>query len=298
MNTTRETTNDLENSSVLEKEYFKQNADFIYSRWVPVHISDFKTHVLDVGRGEPIVVVPICQGLEVFDSLLIQALSKEYRVITYQRREDEKKKLDINNRADDLKKVLNHLQIEKAHFISHSSGSVATTTLALKHPELFLSYVWMNLSAKPTSDMSFWKKQIALLVQYLPLPDLILLKMLAGTCAGGKKNSLLYKRVFEQFAAIKSAGVSSIKKWFVNNVWTMAEYDWTRGLEKLTIPTLVMNSNNDLVNSIAAMKDIEKQLPNSYGFVTVKGGWHFFQYLSSVQVLKSIRGFYSDLAKS
>ncbi len=288
----------LENSELLERDAFQKNANFIYSRWKSIRIGDFETRIFDMGEGEPIVVVPICQGLEAFDSLMIQQLCKEYRVITFARRENEKERLDRYTRAGDIKKVLDYLGIEKAHFISHSSGSVATTTLALEHPELFLSYVWMNLSAVPASDMSPIKRKAAFLLKYLPVPDDMVTKVLSVTCAGGKKNSLLYQRIYEQFTSVRnSAGVISMKRWFINNVWTLAQYNWSKGLDSLTMPILLMNSNDDLVNSISAMRDIEKQLPRSYGFIIINHGWHLFQYLCSDQVLAAVKTFYRSHAK-
>jgi pimeloyl-ACP methyl ester carboxylesterase len=289
----------LENNESLQKDVFQKNADFIYSRWQRVQIGDFETRILDVGEGEPVFVVPICNGLEAFDSLIIQQLSKEFRVITFRRRENEKVRLDRHSRAADIKKVLDYLGIKKAHFISHSSGSIATTTLALKHPELFLSYVWMNLSAVPAADLSPLKKTIASLAKYLPISDKKITEMLSSTCAGEKKNSLLYHRIYEQFTSVKqTAGVVSMKKWFINNVWLLADYDWSKGLDNLCMPVLLINSDDDLVNSVDAMSVLDKQLPNSHGLVVINRGWHLFQYPCADQVLAAIENFYEKLGVS
>jgi len=288
----------MENSQNLEKEQFQRNADFIYRQWKPANIEGWNTRILDVGEGSPVVFVPICQGLEAFDSLLIQHFSKSHRVITYQRREDENSILGRESRARDLHQVVHHLGIEKAHFVSHSSGSIATTTLALEHPSLFLSYVWMNLSPKPAMDLVWWKKWLANLVRYVPLSDHTVVDLVAGSCSGEKKSSLLHARCYEQFMAIKkTAEVTSVKRWFERNVWSSAKYEWnTRAaLEKLTMPVLAMNSDNDLVNSLKAMAGLEKLLPNSHGYKIVKGGWHLFQYLCADQVQDYMEAFYAEL---
>jgi pimeloyl-ACP methyl ester carboxylesterase len=291
-----ETTLENENSAILQKEKFQENADFIYQQWKPTDIGGWKTHVLDVGKGEPIVFVPICQGLEAFDSLLIQYFSRTNRVITYQRREDENQILDRESRANDLRQVLDYLAIDEAHFVAHSSASIATTTLALKQPSLFLSYVWMNLSPKPAMDMAWWRRWAGNLAGHLPLPDRTAVSIVASSCSGGNKSSLLYARCYEQFMSVKrTAGVTSIKKWFERNVWSQARYDWSTGLEKLTMPILLMNSDNDLVNSVKAMGMLERQLPNSYGYKIVEGGRHLFQYVCSDQVIGYMEEFYGKL---
>jgi len=286
----------LENSTVLERNKFQENGNFIYQQWKTVDIGGWKTSILDIGKGEPIVFVPICQGLEVFDSLLIQRFSRANRIITYQRRENESRILDRESRANDLRQLLDYLGIERAHFVSHSSGSIAATTLALKQPSRFLSYVWMNLSPKPAMDMVWWKQWAASLLHYLPVSDHTVVSLVASTCSGGDRSSLYYARCYEQFIAIKkTAGVTSVKKWFERNVWTLANYDWSSGLEKLTMPILLVNCDNDLVNSVKAMGMLEKQLPNCYGYKIVRGGRHFFQYVCSDQVIDYMEEFHSKL---
>lgn len=288
----------LENSPILEREQFQRNSDFINQQWQSTNINGWNTHILDLGEGSPIVFVPICRGLEVFDSLLIQHFSKNHRVITYQRREDENQVLDREKRAQDILEILEHLGIEKAHFVSHSSGSIATATLAMQQPSRFLSFVWMNLSPKPAMDMVWWKQWLANLVHYVPLSDHTVVDLVAGSCSGEKRSSLLYARCYAQFMSIKkTAGVSSVKRWFVRNVWSSAKYDWSTNttLEKLTMPTLTMNSDNDLVNSSRAMAELERLLPNSHGYKIVRGGWHFFQYLCASQVIDHMEAFYVDL---
>lgn len=291
----KQTETQFENSSILEKEEFQKNANFIYQQWKAINIKGWNTKILDIGQGEPIIFVPIARGLEPFDSLIIQHFAKTYRVITFERREDENQILDRKSRANDIKQVLDYLNIKKAHFISHSSGSVATTTLALELPLLFLSYAWMSLSPKPVMDLVWWKKLAARLPHYIPFPDDMVAKILASTCAGGT-TSLLYKRCYEQFMSVKKTeGVKRIKRWFKRNVWTLINYDWSIGLEKLTMPVLVMNSDDDPINSVQAMVMIEKQLPNSYGYKIVQGGRHFFQYTRSEQVIQFIEEFYARL---
>lgn len=291
----KQTETQLENSFILKKEEFQKNANFIYQQWKAVNIKGWDTKILDVGSGEPIIFVPICRGLEAFDSLLIKHFTKTHRVITFERRENENLVLDRFSRARDIKQIIDYLGIQKAHFVSHSSGSVATTTLALQEPSRFLSYVWMSLSSKPVMDLIWWKKLAAMLSRYIPLSDHMVTKILASTCAGGT-TSLLYKRCYEQFMSVKETeGVKKIKRWFERNVWTLINYDWSIGLEKLTMPVLVMNSDNDSINSVQAMTVIEKQLPNSYGYKIVQGGRHFFQYTRSEQVIQFIEEFYARL---
>ena len=134
--------------NLLSKTRFQENREFIHdpAYWKEVQLDGWTTHIFEKGAGETIFFVPICQNIEVFDSELLRYFSERYRVITYQRRESENERLSISNRVRDALRVLDYLGINKAHVVSHSSGSVVETTLAMERPTLFSSYVWMNLS--------------------------------------------------------------------------------------------------------------------------------------------------------
>ncbi len=287
-----------EDNPLFEKQIFMENGDFIYRNWKGVDLDGWKTHILDTGQGEPIVFVPIAHGLEVFDSLLVKHFSRRNRVITFRRREDDSVVLGRESRADDIGRVMDYCSIEKAHLVGHSSGSIAATTFALKHPERVLSYVWMNLSPKPAMDMALWKRILANLLKFIPMPDDVVAGVVASSCSGGRKNSLLYERCLESFMSVKQSGrIKSTKKWFERNVWSCSFYDWSspQKLEGLTMPVIVMNSDNDLVNSARATIMLEKLLPNSYGHKTVKGGYHLFQYPCADQVISFMESFYGSL---
>jgi pimeloyl-ACP methyl ester carboxylesterase len=287
--------NIIENSCILEKEIFQENASFIHNQWEETNLDGWSTHILDIGKGKPIFFVPIMQNLEVFDSLLIQHFSKQFRIITFQRRESEYEILDKDSRSADIKSVLDYLNIKQAHFVAHSSGSIATTNLALEQPSIFLSYVWMNLSLQAAMDMSLWRKKLANTAKYVPLPEITLAKILAkSTC--GKKGSLFYERVIEQFMAIKrTANISKFKRWFSKSVWSLGDYNWTHELHNMTMPVLLLNSDNDMVNSVEAMGKIKDFLPNCYGYKIIKGGRHFFQYPCYDQVINYMEDFYEKL---
>lgn len=102
----KQTETQLENSFILEKEAFQKNANFIYRQWKAVNIKGWNTKILDIGQGEPIIFVPMARGLEPFDSLIIQHFAKTYRVITFERRENENQILDRKSRANDIKQVV------------------------------------------------------------------------------------------------------------------------------------------------------------------------------------------------
>lgn len=145
-------------------------------------------------------------------------------------------------------------------------------------------------------DTPLWQRKLADFAEYIPLPEGVAVYLLARITSGNNTGSLLYKRIYEQIISVKkTAGIINIRRFFAYSIWPMTGYNWTSGLEKLNIPVMVINSNNDLVNSVRAMSFIEKQLPKSYGYKLINGGWHFFQYHYSDQVIKCMEEFYNKL---
>lgn len=290
--------NAIENSKLFEINEFNRNRDFIHDNWKSTDIDDWNTCIFDMGNGEPMLFVPIADSLEVYDSLLLKHFSGKNRVITFRRRENDRKTLYREDRAEDIKRILDYLNIERAHIVSHSSGSIAATTFALKHPQRVISYVWMNLSPVPAMDMAKWKRILGDMVKYIPLSDRLVSSLVAASCSGDKRNSLMYKRCLEQLNSVKESGrIKNIKKWFQRNIWSMADYRWDskEKLDKLAMPVIVLNSDNDVVNSSRATELLEKNIRNSYGHKIIRGGYHLFQYACSDQVIRYMEEFYSSL---
>jgi pimeloyl-ACP methyl ester carboxylesterase len=285
--------------NVLSEEKFQENREFIRhpSYWKAVQLDGWTTHIFEKGAGETIFFVPICQNIEVFDAELLKYFSERYRVITYQRRERENEKLSISDRVNDALSVLDYLDIHQAHFVSHSSGSIVGTTLAMEKPELFSSYVWMNLSRRAARDLPWHRKLLTSLIYYIPFPDALVLHYLAKSCSGNAgKGDDYYDRVYEQFAKVReTASIDSLSKWFVNSVWSLADYSFGENLRQLTFPVLLLNSDNDLVNSVDAMGEFRAYLPDCRGYKIIEGGHHFFQYPEYAQVIDAINNFYSEI---
>lgn len=138
---------------------------------------------------------------------------------------------------------------------------------------------------------------LADVLRFIPVPDKIVVEMVSRLCSGNRDDTLLYERVGEAFSAIrKTADVKSIRRWFMRNVWTLSHYDWTTGLVSLNIPILLINSDNDMVNSVNAMGLIERQLLDCRGYRIVEGGRHFFQYTRSERVIEHMEEFYREIS--
>ncbi|MCC9655167.1 alpha/beta fold hydrolase [Rhodopirellula halodulae] len=104
----------------------------------------------DIGEGEPLLLL---HGIPTWSFLfheVIDELAKHYRVIApdmvgygYSDRRDRFDR-SIEFQADVTERFLEHLGIERAHFVAHDIGGGVALILADRHPELVQSMVLSN----------------------------------------------------------------------------------------------------------------------------------------------------------
>jgi len=100
---------------------------------------DINTYYEDAGSGEPLVLIMGISGDLQAWALQVPALSKNFRVITYDNRGAGRtsapdKPYTIGGMADDLATLLDTLHLEKAHILGYSMGGYVAQEFALKYP--------------------------------------------------------------------------------------------------------------------------------------------------------------------
>lgn len=103
-------------------------------------IDGVKLEVGDRGSGEPVVFVHGAMGDECAAMLTEPSLASQYRLIDYHRRGWGKSDrpatpVSIPQQAEDCRALINHLGVERAHFVGQSYGGVILLQLALDFPD-------------------------------------------------------------------------------------------------------------------------------------------------------------------
>ena len=104
----------------------------------------------DCGSGEPVVLVHGAFIAEAFAPMCAEpALADHYRLIRYHRRGYAGSSrvgapFSISEQAADCRTLLDHLGIERAHVVGHSSGGSIALQLALDAPEVVHSLVLLE----------------------------------------------------------------------------------------------------------------------------------------------------------
>ncbi len=102
-------------------------------------IRDIITYYEEHGSGEPLILIMGLGGDLQAWALQVPALSKHFRVITFDNRgagrsSSPDKPYSMSGMADDLAALMDHLEIPKAHILGFSMGGYIAQEFALKYP--------------------------------------------------------------------------------------------------------------------------------------------------------------------
>src|SRR6478672_613033 len=98
------------------------------------------------GAGTPVLLVSGLGGTGSYWNPNLPAFAKRHRVIVHDHRGMGKSsrsriRYSVDQMTADLLAVMDHLKIEKAHLVGHSTGGAIGQTFAARHPERLISLV-------------------------------------------------------------------------------------------------------------------------------------------------------------
>ncbi|HRP31365.1 MAG TPA: alpha/beta hydrolase [Agriterribacter sp.] len=139
-----------------------------------VFLNGDSIHYIDVGKGDPIVLVHGIMGDYRTWEAQMDDFSKSHRVIAYSLRHGypNKQVLDstldysINQNVMDLTELMKSLKLEPVHLVGHSSGALVSLLTTIRNPELVRSLILgeppamsllKNVPGADTLEMNFGK---------------------------------------------------------------------------------------------------------------------------------------------
>lgn len=98
------------------------------------------------GSGDPVLLVPGLGGVGAYWKPNLPAFAAKYRTVIHDHRgtgqsSASKIKYSVDQMSDDLLRLMDHLKIERAHLVGHSTGGAIGQTIAAKNPERLASLV-------------------------------------------------------------------------------------------------------------------------------------------------------------
>jgi 3-oxoadipate enol-lactonase len=159
--------------------------------------------------------------------------------------------------ADDLKALLDHLSISRAHFVGLSMGGMIGQTFALKYPGIFQTLVLCDTtSAYPAATAAIWDERIR------TAREQGMAALVDSTLARWFSESFRRRRpkVMKRFGALIS---STPVEGYIGCSQALVRIDVTERLKTLNLPALVVVGEHDPGTPVAMARAIHQSLPRS-----------------------------------
>jgi pimeloyl-ACP methyl ester carboxylesterase len=269
----------------------KRRADWLMSgdayegRRRQVRVDGSMVEVVEVGRGEPIVLIPGLAGGWKLLTPLARSLAKRHRVILYGLR-DESNPLttrpaqQVGDYARDLAGLIGELGLERPTVFGVSFGGAVALEFAVDHPHRVGRLVLSGVEARFRSSLA---SMIALRVlQRFPLPsDNPFVNQFFNLFHGRKPESASMARFVVERCWETDQGVMA------RRLAMLESFDVSDRLWRLESPTLVLGGTRDVVVPADRQKALASSIAGAR-FESIEGAGHVGFLTHSAEVARSV----------
>ena len=237
------------------------------------NLGDLELYYESHGTGEPVLLVPGLGGVGVYWKPNIDAFAARYRVIVHDHRGTGQSskpsiKYSVDQMTEDLVRLMDHLKIERAHLVGHSTGGAIGQTLAAKSPERIKSLV---LYATWTKADAFFRRVFearrALLMKAGPAAYVRATSFfLYPDWWVNENEKLLEEREKIGISAFPPAEIAA------SRIDAICAFDRTAELARIKTPTLVIVAKDDFLTPPYFSEELAKKIAGAKLVVLAKGG--------------------------
>jgi len=200
--------------------------------------------------------------------------SREYRVLSVSLRGHGKSTIPVTDgprgytmkkNRDDILEILEHLEIQKIHYVGNSAGGMIGYELADIKPDLFLSFVTYGTTAE--------LKYSGVVVNLIAGIDKLMMKISpVGYCRFVSKHSSKDKSVQDEIYNLLTMSREAVPHFRKN----LGNYSYLKTLESMDIPFLLVigESDHDINKSLKSTLETIKSNKNASVFRLAEAG-HF-----------------------
>ncbi|MEZ5866491.1 MAG: alpha/beta fold hydrolase [Geminicoccaceae bacterium] len=250
-----------------------------------------RLHYELAGDGPPLLLVPGLGGIADFWGPIVPALAERFTVILHDHRGCGRSSLEridfsIAQMAGDVLALLDHLGLERAHLVGHSTGGAIGQTIALDHPDrldrLGLSGTW---AAPDAWFQGLFASRSAILrtggpALYLQSSALMLYP------PWWIRDHPEILTVTEEAARARVPDPEVL----LARIAAILRHDRAADLHRVTAPTLVIGARDDMVTPAYLSEDIGRLVGRSRTLILPDGG-HFFPVTRAGQFVRAIVDF-------
>ncbi len=282
-------------SPLIDEATFHADVQYIESLWQRFPVGNVDLPLIDIGEGEPLVFVPILEHLEWVYARQVKAFSQSRRVIMYRRQENRARFVELAERAEELLRVLDSLELQQVDLVGHGDAAMVLFEFAIRYPKRCRSLTIIAQAAdyQIAPHPFIWLLHelfIRLPIEHL-LPAWFLRRIVINYITAQHTASpplrLPRHLIEEQFKKI--ARWPAVYKFSVLPI--IHNFDIRQLLHRLTMPILLINRAGDALSPEAKTRWLARHLPVCAGYHVIAGGERFFMYAQADQVNALIRAF-------
>lgn len=225
------------------------------------------------GSGEPLFLVSGLGGTAAYWKPNLPALAAKYRVIVHDHRgagnsAHSKIRYSVDQMTDDLVRLMDHLEIERAHLVGHSTGGAIGQTLAVTRPERLKKLVLF----------ATWTKADKFFRQLFAARRALLTEV--GKEAYVRAGTLfLYppswikanERMIEERESLTIAAFAPPEV-VASRIDAIVAFDRTAELSRIRTPTLVLCAKDDFITPAYFSEQLAQMIPGAQLVLMPQGG--------------------------
>lgn len=275
---------------------FHEDVRYLEELWQRTPIGTTQMPLIDIGRGEPLVFVPILEHLEFVYARQVRAFSQERRVILYRRQETRTTYVGRQERAEELRQVLDNLELGQVDLLGHGDAAMVLFEFALRYPQRCRSLIIIAQGAdyRIAPHPLIWllhELYIRLPVEYVLsaafLRNLVINYIVSHAPDNHTTPALPRPYIEEQFRKINHW--PSVYKFSV--LPTIHSFDIRSEVNRLSMPILLINRRDDALSPEGKTRWLAQNLPYCAGYHVVDGRERFFMYSQHSVVTPLIAAF-------
>jgi aminoacrylate hydrolase len=236
-------------------------------------LGDFQLYYEAHGDGPPVFLVSGLGGVGAYWLPNLPAFAAKHRVIIHDHRgtgQSARSKIEysVDQMTDDLVRLMDHLKIQRAHVVGHSTGGAIAQTLAVTHPERLASLV---IYASWTRADPFFKRSFA--------ARRTLLTTAGGTAYVRSTPVFLYPAwwinqnaaLLEEREKVAIPGFPGAEI-VASRIDAIVAFDRTADLGRIRTPTLVICARDDFITPAYFSEELARLIPGATLQLLDKGG--------------------------
>lgn len=240
-----------------------------------INIGEAEIYTETHGDGEPLLLVSGLGGTGGFWANQTAALATNYRVITHDHRGVGRSTAapvvsSAPEMAEDVVRLMDALDIEKAHIVGHSTGGAIGQNIAFKYPERVQTLVLSASWAGPTPlFVDLFRTRRDVLINSGVKHYMMIGTLLASPAWAIEKD---YTNMDDYLAArIAHFPGLEVELARLNAVMT---HDMRYQVADIKVPTGVISARDDSLTPLSMSDELAQRIPNATQVVLAEGG-HF-----------------------